>query len=171
MRAHVQLQEKETRAISKNREEAEEEEEEEAEEAFSSWLSLGRPHLLYRVTPVRQNHGRPSYPTFPSTRGSPFLYFFWMVWNLPIHFRYLFQFQPDDDLSTSLSRIGLCYFELQILSLGTAVGTTFPFVPEDVLALENRRNAEWTESKSGHPGPCQNCSQRPPAEKTEEDLC
>ena len=46
MRAHVQLQEKETRAISKNREEAEEEEEEEAEEAFSSWLSLGRPHLL-----------------------------------------------------------------------------------------------------------------------------
>ena len=31
-------------------------------------------------------------------------------------------------------------------------------------------NAGWT-SKSGHPSPCQNCSQGPPAEKTEEDLC
>ena len=29
-----------------------------------------------------------------------------------------------------------------------------------------RGNAEWTASKSGHPCPCQNCSQRPPAEKT-----
>ena len=28
-----------------------------------------------------------------------------------------------------------------------------------------RGNAEWTASKSGHPCPCQNCSQRPPAEQ------
>ena len=29
-----------------------------------------------------------------------------------------------------------------------------------------RVNAGWTTSKSGHPCPCQNCSQGPPAEKT-----
>ena len=30
----------------------------------------------------------------------------------------------------------------------------------------SRRNAGWTTSKIGHPLPCQNCSQGPPAEKT-----
>ena len=29
-----------------------------------------------------------------------------------------------------------------------------------------QRNVRWTMSKSGHPCPCQNCSQRPPTEKT-----
>ena len=32
-------------------------------------------------------------------------------------------------------------------------------------AVVARGNAGWTTSKSGHPCPCQNCSQRPPAEK------
>ena len=30
----------------------------------------------------------------------------------------------------------------------------------------SRENARWTTSKSGHPCPCQNCPQWPPAEKT-----
>ena len=34
-------------------------------------------------------------------------------------------------------------------------------------AVVGRGNARWTASKSGHPCPCQNCSQGPPAEKTE----
>ena len=33
-------------------------------------------------------------------------------------------------------------------------------------AVVGRGNAGWTTSKSGHPCPCQNWSQRPPAEKT-----
>ena len=32
-------------------------------------------------------------------------------------------------------------------------------------AVVGRGNAEWTTPKSGHPCPCQNCSQGPPAEK------
>ena len=40
-------------------------------------------------------------------------------------------------------------------------------------AMVGRGNAGWTTSKSGHPSPCQNCSQGPPAGKKnpEEDLC
>ena len=33
-------------------------------------------------------------------------------------------------------------------------------------AVVGRGNARWTTLKSGHICPCQNCSQRPPAEKT-----
>ena len=33
-------------------------------------------------------------------------------------------------------------------------------------AVVGRGNAGWTTSKSGHPCPCQSCSQEPPAEKT-----
>ena len=33
-------------------------------------------------------------------------------------------------------------------------------------AVVGRENAGWTTLKSGHPCPCQNCSQGPPAEKT-----
>ena len=33
-------------------------------------------------------------------------------------------------------------------------------------AVTGRGNAGWIASKGGHPCPCQNCSQRPPAEKT-----
>ena len=33
-------------------------------------------------------------------------------------------------------------------------------------AVVGRGNARWTSSKSGHPCPCQNCSQGPPAKKT-----
>ena len=33
-------------------------------------------------------------------------------------------------------------------------------------AVVGRRNAGWTTPKSGHPCPCQTCSQGPPAEKT-----
>ena len=33
-------------------------------------------------------------------------------------------------------------------------------------AVVGRRNAGWTTSKSGHPWPCENCWQCPPAEKT-----
>ena len=33
-------------------------------------------------------------------------------------------------------------------------------------AMVSRENAGWTTPKSGHPRPCQNYSQRPPAEKT-----
>ena len=32
-------------------------------------------------------------------------------------------------------------------------------------AVVSRGNAGWTTSQSGHPCPCQNCSQGPPAEK------
>ena len=32
-------------------------------------------------------------------------------------------------------------------------------------AVVGRRNVGWTTSKSGHPSPCQNCSQGPPAGK------
>ena len=35
-------------------------------------------------------------------------------------------------------------------------------------AVISRRNAGWTTSKCGHPYPCQNCSQGPPAEKAGE---
>ena len=42
-------------------------------------------------------------------------------------------------------------------------------------AVAGTGNAGWTASKSGHPCPCQNCSQWPPAEKKkkklEKDLC
>ena len=38
-------------------------------------------------------------------------------------------------------------------------------------AVASTGNAGWTTSKSGHPCPCQNCSQGPPAEKTGRDLC
>ena len=41
---------------------------------------------------------------------------------------------------------------------------TAPCMVDD--AVVSRGNAEWTTSKSGHPCPCQNCSQRPPTEKT-----
>ena len=40
-----------------------------------------------------------------------------------------------------------------------------------VDAVVGRGNVRWTTSKSGHPCPCQNCSQGPPAEKTGRDLC
>ena len=33
-------------------------------------------------------------------------------------------------------------------------------------AAVGRGNARWTTSESGHPWPCQKCSQRPPTEKT-----
>ena len=33
-------------------------------------------------------------------------------------------------------------------------------------AVVGRGNTGWTKSKSGHPCPCQNCSQGPPVEKT-----
>ena len=33
-------------------------------------------------------------------------------------------------------------------------------------AVVSRENAGWITLKGGHPCPCQNCSQRPPAEKT-----
>ena len=39
-----------------------------------------------------------------------------------------------------------------------------PWRVGDVMV--SRGNAWWTTSKSGHPCPCQNCSQGPPAEKT-----
>ena len=39
-----------------------------------------------------------------------------------------------------------------------------PWKVDDTVV--GRENAGWTTSKSGHPCPCQNCSQGPPAEKT-----
>ena len=37
-------------------------------------------------------------------------------------------------------------------------------------AVAGRENAGWTTSKNGHPCPCQNCSQGPPAGNTGRDF-
>ena len=76
----------------------------------------------------------------------------------------------DQDLFWQLSRDGnlhglACHTPCQPLPIPSSMA---PWRMNDTVVT--RGNAGWTTSKSGHPCPCQNHSQGPPAENLEEDF-
>ena len=92
----------------------------------------------------------PTYSTRPVTgygaRSTP-------LW---VHSKLLWQLSKDGSLHCSGTRHAMTASRKLSLKAPWRVGD----------AMVSSGNAGWTTPKSGHPCPCQNCSQGPPAEKT-----
>ena len=118
----------------------------------------------------------PNQPNKKSTDNKPAEHIYkWQklhfeVLHLQLRSKINFLVGPQEPLLATSKRRKLAWFE-HVTRHDSLFKTILQGTLEGGQRHDRRGNAGWTTSKSGHPCPCQNCSQGLLQERLEEDLC